>query len=108
MTNDPAHQIKALHDALLNARTGMSVLVNYIKDLKPGEQIPSSLLSMLDRQYCGPAEPIDTLEVVVRSRKQFDEISIEVMDLRHYNEQLLNHIKVAREERDELIQAAKK
>lgn len=99
-------EVKALYDALLGARAGLRVVVDVIDS---GEKFSPALLNSLREQYCGKEIfPLTELEVVKRSRKQFDDIAIENSNLRREVEYLMNHIKVAREERDELIRAAKK
>lgn len=97
-----AGEVKALYDALLLARIAVSSLVN---NLRSGYPTSNEVLTMLERQYCIEPCPIGTLDVVVRSRKQFDDVAIENMHLKRENERLRNHIIVAREERDELIRA---
>ena len=92
--------VKALHDALIGTRLALRVLV---QRLIAGEQANPTLLRMLEEQYCGAECPVDSLETVVRSRKQFDDTAIEAASLRRENERLRNHLRVIREERDELI-----
>lgn len=94
--------VKALHDALIHTRLALRVLV---PKLVAGENVSPQILRSLEDQYCGPECPVDALEVVVRSRKQFDDVAIEAMNLRREVEYLRNHLRVAREERDELIKA---
>ncbi len=91
--------VKALHDALIRARLALRVLV---PQLLAGEAVSPVVLASLESQYCGEACPVDSLEVVVRSRKQFDDLSVEVMTLSRENTYLREHLRVAREERDEL------
>ena len=97
-------EVKALHDALIAARLALRVIV---KPLIAGEAVSPIILRSLEEQYCGPECPTDLLEVVVRSRKQFDDVAIEAAELRRVNERLWTHLRVAREERDEMIQANK-
>ncbi len=90
--------VKALHDALIHTRLALRVLV---PELRAGETPSPTTLAMLESQYCGDECPIDSLPVVVRSRKQFDDLAIEVTALRADNAYLRDHLRVAREERDE-------
>lgn len=98
-------EVKALHDALIHARGSLRSLVS---DLVAGKAIEKQRLQLLESSYCGPACAIDALEVVVRSRKQFDDVAIEAAHLREEVRHLQNHLRVAREERDERIKASKK
>ena len=97
-----AGEVKSLHDALITARLALRVLV---PKLIAGETVSPSILRSLEEQYCGPECPVDSLEVVTRSRKQFDDVAIEAAALRRETERLRNHLRVARQERDELIKA---
>ncbi len=96
-----AGQVKALHSGLIMARMALSRLLD---DLIDGNHIPLERLNRL-KEIHGGLEKLDNLETVVNSRKQFDDASIENARLREDNLHWANHVKVAREERDELIKA---
>lgn len=97
-------EAKGLSDALIMYKLVLSSLIRKISN---GESITPQYLDMIERGYCSKDCSIESSEIVVRSRKQFDEVACENAVLRKDNEYLKNHIRVAREERDELILKSK-
>lgn len=100
-----ASEVKAVHDALITARLALRTIVS---KLIAGETISPAILLSLKDQYNEVENQynkveIDSLEIVLKPHKQFDDMSIEFANLKRENERLHNHLKVAREERDELI-----
>jgi hypothetical protein len=96
--------VKGLHDALLHAHLAIRVL---LAKLLVGESVSSAILTVLEAQYGSPETPVDALEVVVASRRQFSDAAIENAALRREAVVLRRAVVAAREERDERIADAK-